>query len=320
MRSEPNDSSLPHRAETAVRAVLPRSVKVRVSPERWGSSLTVNGTPIRVAWIGEGGLRQARDVLARRPAPDVVIARRMSPGAREALSAAKIGWIDETGAAEIVLGSIIVARSGRPDPPREESMHWTPAVIAVAEALLCGRHATVEAMQTATGLSTGSCTRALRVLTGLKLLTSDAARGRGSARRIVDADQLLDAYATAAATLADRPSLKLGVTWRDMVSGLATIGVRWTKAKISWAATGAAAASILAPHLSAVTTAEVYVDAQTIGGLQAVASVVDLAPIEGGRLTIRPFPSVSMKRLSEDRAGIILAPWPRVVAGLRRAG
>ena len=59
--------------------------------------------------LGEGGLRQARGLIAgRKDRPDLAVARVMSSGAREALSAAGIGWVDETGAAEIARGSLIV--------------------------------------------------------------------------------------------------------------------------------------------------------------------------------------------------------------------
>ena len=145
-------SDIAHRSETAVAAVLPPSVRIRRGREDGHSvDLELNGEPVRVTWLGEGGLRQARELIAgRKDRPDVAVARIMSSGAREALSAAGIGWVDETGAAEIARGSLIVSRSGRlPGSPRKPP-HWTPAVLAVAEALLCGGRATVGAMQETT--------------------------------------------------------------------------------------------------------------------------------------------------------------------------
>src|SRR5690242_10680613 len=135
--------SEPHqRAEAALRAVLPRSVSVRVAARDSGADVLVNGIAIQARWIGEGGLRRAREILERKQdRPDVVVARLLSPGAREALSEAGVGWIDETGAAEIAVGSIIVSKSGRPEPAQEKPARWTPASLAVAEALLCGRKA-----------------------------------------------------------------------------------------------------------------------------------------------------------------------------------
>ena len=125
-----------------------------------GPDLIVGGQSLEIKWIGEGNLGDARRVLAnRRHRPDIVVARRLSPGAREALAEAGIGWVDETGAAEIAVGSIIVSRTGRPPEPTAKPARWTAAVLAAAEAILCGTKPTVDATSSATGLSAGSCTR-----------------------------------------------------------------------------------------------------------------------------------------------------------------
>jgi hypothetical protein len=281
----------------------------------------VNGVAIRAKWIGEGGLRQAREVLKRkRDRPDVVVARFLSPGAREVLSQAALGWIDETGAAEISIGSIVVSKSGRPAPPQEQSTRWTPASLAVAEALLCGRRAAVHAMRAATGLSIGACTNALHLLSKLGLLTSNAARGRKSARMILDTNQFLDAYATAANAAKAAPAIKVGVTWQDVTVGLREVGNAWKKQRIDWVATGAAAASVMAPYLTSVGTADVYVAAHTIAELAAAAAAASLRPIDGGRLTLRACPTVTTLGLAEEVSGLRVAPWPRVYADLRHTG
>ena len=315
-------SNTAHRSEAAVAAVLPPSVRIRRGREDGQVvDLELNGQPITVKWLGEGGLRQARDLLAgRRERPDVAVARHMSPGARKALSAAGIGWVDETGAAEITLESLIVSRSGHPIKPPQKPLRWTPAVLAVAEALLCGGRATVGAMQETTGLSAGSATNALRTLTDLELIGAEARRGRNSARRIPDHDRLLDAYAAAAASMMQETALTVGVTWRDPATALAETGQRWNDTGVSWAATSTVAASVFAPYITTVTTAEVYVDRKTIAGLEEVAAKADLQPIEGGRLTLRPFPTVTARLLAVVKNGLSLAPWPRVYADLRVVG
>lgn len=310
-----------HRAEETVLAVLPRSVNMRVAETDAGSDLIVNGQPLRIEWVGEGTLGNVRRLLADpRSHPDIVVARRLSPGGRDALSQAGIGWADETGAAEIAVGSIVVSRTGRPPKAAERPAGWTPAVMAVAEALLCGTRATVSATETATGLSTGSCTHALRVLTKLGLLKSTAQRGRNSARRVSDPDRLLAAYAAAVETLPSPVSLQVGVTWRDPVAGLVETGKKWNEAKVAWAATGAVAASVIAPYLSTVTSAEVYVDADSIVRLEAVAADAGLRPIEGGRLTLKPFPTVAIPRLAKILNQLQVAPWPRIYADLHASG
>lgn len=310
------------RVEKALRAILPLGADVRVARVAGPvAELKVNGRRLRARWAGEGWLRQIRGLLADETGkPDVVVARRMSPGAREALAAAQIGWADESGAAEIALGNLIVSRSGRPDPPVKKPARWTPAVLAVAEALLCGVNATVAATEAATGLSTGSCTNALRVLTDLGLLVADTLRGRGSARRIADADQLLDTYALATVSLAPKLSLRVGVTWKDAVTGVAEVGHQWEEAGVTWVVTGAVAASVVAPFLTTVTTAEVYVDAVTVAQLEAVARRVGVRPIDGGRLTLLPFPTVTTRLLAQRIDGLRVAPWPRLYADLRTTG
>jgi hypothetical protein len=309
------------RAVETVLDVLPRSVKVREAKRDSGTGLIVGNQPLEIKWVGEGNLGDVRPVLAsRRGRPDVVVGRRLSPGAREALSAAGVGWVDETGAAEIAVGSIIVSRTGHPPKSTERPRRWTPAVIAVAEALLCGAKGTVAATEAATGLSTGSCTNALRTLTDLGLLEAKSGRGRESARQLVDPEGLLGAYALAVEASPDPISVQVGVTWRDPVAGLVTTGRKWDKAKVVWAATGVAAASVIAPYLTTVTSTEVYVDADTIVGLEAIAADAGLRPIEGGRLTLRPFPTVAVRRLAETLDGLRVAPWPRVYVDLRRSG
>lgn len=310
------------RVEAAVRAVLPNTVELLATPSEGGVvELRANGLRFRACWAGEGWLGQVRPILQDHTAlVDVVVARRMSPGAREALGQAKVGWVDESGGAEIGLGTLIVSRTGRQDDRTERPARWTPAVLAVAEALLCGTRATVSAVETVTGLSTGSCTTALRLLTDLGLLVADAPRGKHAARRLADADRLLDVYASSAAALAGRESLQVGVTWRDAIEGVADVGRRLDRAGVDWAASGAAASMVIAPFLTNVSSAELYVDADTIADLEAVASSTELRPIEGGRLTLRPFPTVSTRRLARKVDGIRVAPWPRVYADLRTSG
>lgn len=315
-------NTITSRAEAAVAAVLPRAVQVqRIQQGKHSVDLEFSGHHIQVEWLGEGGLRQIRELVARQEnRPDVVAARRISPGAKEALSAADIGWVDETGAAEIALGTLIVSRSGRPPDVKRRPPHWTPAVLAVAETLLCGSRATVGDVQAALGLSAGSCTNALRTLNDLGLLSASARRGRNSARQISDPDQLLDDYAAAVESMRSPTALTVGVTWRDFVVGLRKTGPRWSSSGISWAATGAVAASVTAPYLSTVAAGDVYVDAMTIAGLESVATRADLRPIEGGRLTLRPFPTIATKLMALKKEGINVAPWPRVYADLRLVG
>jgi hypothetical protein len=310
------------RATAALSAVLPPRVRVEVAKSHGPNvDLKIAGHRIRARWLGRGSIGEARSALdASARHPDVAVARQMSPGARELLSARGIGWVDELGAAEIAIGTIVVSRTGRRPETAKKPTGWTPAVLAVSEALLCGTRATVPSVRKATGLSSGSCTNALRMLTDLHLLEADARRGRASGRRVADADGLLDAYASAAVAMKPATSLAVGVTWRDPVAGLAELGRRWSDLKIDWAATGAVAAAVRAPLLTTVSSTMVYVDAETSAELEAIATRSELRPIEAGRLTLAPFPTAATRLLAETAAGIRLAPWPRIYADLRTIG
>lgn len=215
----------PHdRARGALLNVLPSSVAVEIATgEGRKSDLVVAGQALEITWAGEGNLGDVRKLAARRKfRPDIVVARRSSPTSRQLLSEAGIGWVDETGAAEIAIGTLVVSRTGRPQPT-DGLKGWTPAVLAVAEALLCGVRATVSAAGEATGLSTGSCTAALRFLTGQGLLVADAERGRRSARRVEDPDRLLGAYTRAARAELSGPRLQVGLLGQDLLDELAAV-------------------------------------------------------------------------------------------------
>lgn len=309
------------RVITALAAVLPAAARVRRAARSAPGRLTVNGEPVSVAWLGEGRLPDVQATAeAARDRPDIVVARRLTPGARAVLSEAGVGWVDETGAAEIATGSIVVSRDGSPSPAASRPARWTPGVLAVAEAALCGTAPTTAVIQAATGLSTGTCVNALRALTELGLLEADAARGRDSGRRLADPDRLLSAYADAAPPLAPTAVLDVGVTWRDPAEGVRAVAKKWATAGIAYALSGSLAADHLAPYLTSVQTAELYVAADGRPGLEVAARAAGLRPVPGGRLTLRPFPTVAVDRLAANVDGLRLAPWPRVYVDLLASG
>ncbi|MGQ0637635.1 MAG: type IV toxin-antitoxin system AbiEi family antitoxin [Planctomycetaceae bacterium] len=310
------------RGERTVRAVLPPTAKIKAARTDQNFDFVVNGQPVEVKWIGSGHLGDVHAVLKKPAKRNVIlVARHMSPGARAALSEAGVSWADETGAAEIAIGTILVSQSGVSEKRLHNIKQWTPAVIAVAEAFLCGTKGTQAAMQAATGLSAGSCASALRFLTDKELLTSAAKRGPASARQISDPRRLLETYAAA---VNERPAgvkLQIGVTWQDILKGVAGLGHRFDALKVNWAVTGGAAAAVLAPFISSVSQATVYVEAKSMAELRALTVSLELRPIEGGRLTLKPFPSRTAQHLAtlEDH-DLRVAPWPRVYADLLKEG
>ena len=320
-RSSISSSSL-NRGERVVRAVLPAVARIAVPRADQKADLVVNGQPVEVKWIGVGNLADVRSALKKKSKRNVIlVGRQMSPGARAALSEAGVSWADETGAAEIAIGTILVSRSGVPEEKPQGINHWTPAVIAVTEALLCGVRGTQATMQDVTGLSAGSCANALRFLTDKELVTSAAKRGPASARRVSDPRGLLEAYTAA---VNERPTgirLQIGVTWQDTLEGVTNLGHRLDACNVDWAVTGGAAAAVIAPLISSVSQATVYVEGASMAELKALAGSAKLRPIEGGRLTLKPFPGRTVQRLATlESDGLRIAPWPRVYADLQKEG
>jgi hypothetical protein len=321
-----HNSRTSERILNALRAVFPARAELTLASapvEAHVADVKVAGRRFRAQWLPSGIPSEVRALATQKVQPDVVVARRMSPGAQEALAQLRIGWVDELGAAEILLGPIIISRTARPpspSPSRRAEERWTPAVLSVAEALLCGVQPTVSATHQATGLSGGSCGNALRLFTDRGILVADANRGPASGRRIQDKRNLLEAYASEAAASPATPTLVVGVTWRDPVRGLVELGRRWAAQEIDWAASGPTAAAVIAPLLTTVSSARVYVDAASVAGLEALASKSDLRPIEGGRLTLAPFPTTSTRLLAHTVENMRVAPWPRVYVDLLATG
>jgi hypothetical protein len=156
----------------------------------------------------------------------------------------------------------------------------------------------------------------LSFLERLGFLTADAARGRSSARRVIDPNELLEAYATAANAKRSDVSVAIGITTRDIIRMLAGARKKWDRVHIAWAATGKVAANVLAPNRARVTTADVFVAAETRRAITAIAAIAGLRAERGGRLILRPFPTVTTRKLADEQMGIRVAPWPRVYADL----
>ena len=281
----------------------------------------IAGKRFKVAWAGEGWLRQILMILDNyKERPDIMVARKMSDGARAVLDKEGIGWIDEFGAAQISIDTIIVSKTGNQKPLASPKIHWTRAVVAVAEAVLCSGKVTLSAVKEATGLSTGSCTNALRVLTKLGFLKGDKERGPAAARRLVNFEGLLDAYSNASKEVLPQEEMVVGILWQDPVKEILKIGKEWSSHDVEWAVSGALASEMLAPILTSFGKGVVYVKAKTMAELEFVASLAGLKAIEGGRLILKPISTPTTIRLSSVVNEINVAPWPRVYIDLRQSG
>ena len=61
-------------------------------------------------------------------------------------------------------------------------------------------------------------------------------------------------------------------------------------------------------------------NADTVLDLETVAVAAGLRPIEGGRLILKPFPTVTARRLATRVDGLWLVPWPRAYVDVRNVG
>jgi hypothetical protein len=311
------------RAVRAFEAVLPPGTQVKVTAsEGRDASVSVAGRRLRLRWLPVGWPRQLAQALQVRPRPDIVAAHQLSPGARALADRERVGWVDESGAANISAGTILIFRTGSPVVPLDSKSGWRPSALAVCEAVLAGCSPVVSAVTAETGLSVSSVAVALKFLAAQGFLTSDADRGPQSGRHVSDRDGLLDAYAAAAERLRSPISVRAGVLWRDPLASVAKVGRSWEEAGIGWAVTSALSAAVWAPVMTEVTPMEVYVAGKTPGDLRRALFAAGLEEMEGGgRLQLRPFPTPAGPRITRDIGpGLRSVLWPRAYADLRTAG
>ena len=167
-----------------------RAWRAEASPRRGRDAgrCRLPGPTASVGWP-----RQVAEALHDQRRPDLSVAPLMSPGARKAArDAASLGL---TSRAQQISKSGPADRhraKGSPPVPLDTRVGWRPAALAGARPCSGNVNPTVPQVVKATGISTGS------VATALKFehdghLASNAARGPGAARRIVNRDELLNA-------------------------------------------------------------------------------------------------------------------------------
>ena len=298
------------------------SIRVHGAGERPGMfKATIQSVETDVAWLATGWPRQVHELLDRQVNPGLVIARELSPGARKLLTAHHLSWVDGTGAARVALPGLYVRVDvGRVTEARSTQPGWTPATLAVSEALMVGIGGTVAELKVATGLAPSTVAKSLRFLQSAGLLSSKAARGRNSRRVVIDHGQLLDTYAAAAAALRSPTSVRVGILWRNPSRGASTLGSMLEAKGVAWSVTGALAADTLAPYLTEVDPWELYIDGDSLAEIRQIAREVGLEASDGGRLLLRPFPTPAKDALSTEAGGQRIATWPRVFSDLRMIG
>jgi len=308
--------------EKLLLSVFPPSARVQVIVDTKRPNdyeIRIAGQKLRGRLSDGRSLSEVKAAIAKAPKPSILILPRLTPAVRELLDLEGIGWIESGGSVRIVSGSVVVQRDSVATTATPD-LSWAGSVIATAEALLTGVAGTVAEISNATGMAPASAAKGLRSLTAMGLLKADAIRGRHARRHVINRERLLGSYVEAVLRSPRTFSLQVGVLWRDPITELAKVGQAWTQMSIAWAATGALEAAVVAPLITQISPMEVYIDAHTPALLAAAAQTAGLEPIEGGRLTLRPFPRGSAMNIIDTSREIPIVPWSRAYADLQTAG
>lgn len=275
-------------------------------------------------WAGAGWPADVRALVRVAPRLDVVYAKKLSDGARSWLSERDIGWVDETGRANLLLqsGLVIVREPTATEQRKVVGDRWTNTMLAAVEAVLAGVAPTVEAVEGATGMSRGASANALSRLERRGLLERPARqRGPNAARQVVDVESLIDQYTEAAAEFRNKQKVvRIHRLWTDPLDVLdIEIGPALT-AMGTWAVTGGAASTLLAPYLSDVTVVELYVERSFLTAPDRLASMLGGRMVERGhRIEVRELPT-SMSAKGPKIGAVQVALPARVYADLMASG
>jgi hypothetical protein len=328
-----NTAKLRARVRNATTAVLPRDIKVEVSP-RPASSLPSFDITVWAGsaehrfvggWAGKGWPADAKRLLMIAPDVDVVYAEKLSEGARAWLIERGVGWVDEAGYAVIARPSgLLVSREPKeirtPVPAQDR---WTHSMLVAAEAIFAGIPPKVETVERATGISRGTAANALaRLERRGHLERPGKKRGRGVSRQLGNVDAFIDDYTDAAGRFRARQKVilihrlradPLEALTTGVVPSLATEGT-------SWAVTGAVASTLLAPYLSDVTVLDLYVDPELFAAPDHLANLLGGRVVDKGHvIEVRELPT-SMSARGPKVGGIQVALPARVYADLMAAG
>lgn len=310
-------------AERTLMALMPQGARVTIRTDKkliMDLILFVSESKFRARFVQHANLATIKDALSTGPKPDLLLLPKLTPAIREFLEQHFIGWVDQNGSAQISVGSFIISRDKIQVLHQKRQPRWTPSMLGVTEALLTGTLGTVSAMTAATNLAPSSAATALQNLSDMHLLTSDAMRGRKAGRKIVNYSELLSAYSDAVNARQHKFTMRVGVLWQDPIKSVTEVGKTWTKDGTQWAVTSSIAAAVLDPFSTQISPLEIYLDASSPVLMIAALKSAGLKPIDGGRLTVSPFPSRGTRKQVKRIQSVPVVPWPRVYADLQHAG
>ncbi|WP_423919903.1 helix-turn-helix domain-containing protein [Candidatus Poriferisodalis sp.] len=193
--------------------------------------------------------------------PTVVIAREMTDRAREILGTEDIGSIDGLGNIRLNLPGLIMRITGEPRPkraPPPTRLSGKSSLVVQAMLLEAKRPWRVTDLAKRAGVSVGLAHRVLQRLDGEGVVEFDGA-GPTKTRRLANPAALLDLWAEEHRDRPlRRPAFLLTPTDRNLADALCD-GLETTA--IDYALTGAAAVARIAPLVTNVAVAEVWLEA-----------------------------------------------------------
>lgn len=310
-------------AEQTLMSLMPPGARTSIGADKRLHTdliLHISKNRLRARFLQHANLATIKNALSVKPKPDVLLLSRTTPAIREFLEQNYIGWVDQSGSAQISAESLIISREKIQVLHQTRQTRWTRSMLGVSEALLTGIPGTVSAITAATGLAPSSAATALRRLSEMHLLTADAVRGRRAGRKMTKYTELLSAYSDATTERQHKFTLRVGVLWQDPIKSLAEVGKSWSQAGTQWAATSAIAAAVIAPFSTQISPLEIYLDVSSPALMAAALKKVGLKPLEGGRLKVSPFPSEGTRNQVKWIQSVPVVPWPRAYADLQHAG
>jgi hypothetical protein len=282
-----------------------------------------NRTPILIetkAYVNAGTARQLLLIPDDYPArpPLVIVARKVTADARQWLAEHDVGVIDALGNADIELPGLIlhVQRSGPEKQKDKKAIKLAGKSGLVAQRLLMEPHRrwNVNDLCNAAHVSIGLTHRVLDRLTDEGFMEAQG-KGPNRTRGLANPPALLDLWAEEDVVPIRRTT---GFVLAQTPTQLAQIlGQKLGTAGVKYAITGAAAANLLAPFITAVPVTDVWVD-DAVPGPQAL-DTVQADPVERGHnIALLQTPADTGLAFRELHDQITLANRFRIYADLRR--
>lgn len=214
----------------------------------------------------------------------VIIARSTTAEARALLTAHGIGVIDGLGNAHVELPGLLIhlqqTRRKTAHPSHRAAPRLTGKAGVIAQALLLEPERTWKIIDVAdvASASAGLAHRVLARLEAEHVLTAEGA-GPQRHRRVVDSTALFDLWAEEAAT--ERPHRTAAhLLARTPDARTRALARNLDSAGIPYAITGAAAAAMLAPSVTAIPTTEVWLPAKSLQS--DIFAATGAEPVEEG--------------------------------------